>query len=167
MAATDLITDRTAEDVAEAKRLIDKYESGETLTESERAAYFAGLRGRYSYTDLNRVEAKAAEVASLLTAAGYPTSISVKTDWRRSDKLHHADIVRYLDNIATIRRILPEVMAPPAVPISRWLDYAAANDIERTLWAVESALDGITQYLRRCGTFVAGGSYAAQIIRRA
>ena len=167
MAATNLITDRTAEDVAEAKRLIEKFLSGKTLTESERAAYFAGLRGNYNYTDLNRVESKAAEVASLLTAAGYPTSISVKTNWRASDKLRRADIVRYLDNIAAIRRILPESVAPAAVPISRWIDYTAANDIERTLWAVEAALDGITQYLRRCGTFAAGGSYAAQIIRRA
>lgn len=162
----DLIYDRTQADVDEVARLTEGMKAS-TLTEEERKQYFSAMKGRYSYTDLNRVEAKTAEVAALLTAAGYPTNISVKTDWRRSDKLHHADIVRYLDNIATIRRILPEVMAPPAVPISRWLDYAAANDIERTLWAVETALDGITQYLRRCGTFASGGSYAAQIIRRA
>jgi hypothetical protein len=162
----DLIFDRTQADVDEVTRLTEGMKN-RTLTEAERKQYFSEMKGRYSYTDLNRVEAKAAEVASLLTASGYPTSISVKTNWRASDKLRRADIVRYLDNIATIRRILPEVMAPPAVPISRWLDYAAANDIERTLWAVESALDGITQYLRRCGTFAAGGSYAAQIIRRA
>ena len=162
-----MIYDRTQADVDAANRIISKLNAGEALTDEERTLYDAGLRGSYNYTDLNRVESKAAEVASLLTNAGYPTNISVKTDWRASDKLRRADIVRYLDNIATIRRILPEVMAPPAVPISRWLDYAAANDIERTLWAVETALDGITQYLRRCGTFAAGGSYAAQIIRRA
>ena len=162
-----MIYDRTQADVDDANRIIAKINNGEALTQDEQNRVDAGLKGRYNYTDLNRVESKAAEVAALLTAAGYPTSISVKTDWRASDKLRRADIARYLDNIATIRRILPEVMAPPAVPISRWLDYAAANDIERTLWAVEAALDGITQYLRRCGTFAAGGSYAAQIIRRA
>ena len=162
----DLIFDRTQADVDEVTRLTEGMKN-RTLTEAERKQYFSEMKGRYIYTDLNRVESKAAEVAALLTAAGYPTSISVKTNWRASDKLRRADIVRYLDNIATIRRILPEVMAPPAVPISRWLDYAAANDIERTLWAVEAALDGISQYLRRCGTFAAGGSYAAQIIRRA
>lgn len=163
----DLIFDRTRDDLAEAERIIGKLQARQTLTAAESAAYDAGLRGRYGYTDLNRVEAKTAEVAALLTARGYPTAVATRTNWTDADKMHRADIVRYLDNIATIRRILPEVMAPPAVPISRWLDYAAANDIERTLWAVEAALDGITQYLRRCGTFAAGGSYAAQIIRRA
>lgn len=162
----DLIFDRTQADVDEVARLTEGMKA-RTLTEEERKQYFSAMKGRYSYTDLNRVEAKTAEVAAMLTARGYPTAVVTRTNWTDDDKMHHADIVRYLDNIATIRRILPEVMAPPAVPISRWLDYTAANDIERTLWAVETALDGITQYLRRCGTFAAGGSYAAQIIRRA
>lgn len=163
----DLIYDRTAEDVSEATRIIAKLQSGTSLTESESAAYFDGLKGRYSYTDLNRVEAKTAAVAAALTAAGYPTTLTTRTNWTAADKLRRADIERYLGNIAAIRRILPESMAPAAVPISRWLDWSAANDIERTLHEVEAALDGITQYLRVCGTFAAGGSYAAQMIRRA
>ena len=163
----NMIFDRTRADIDTANQIISKINRGETLTAEERSLYDSGLKGRYNYTDLNRVEAKAAEVAALLTAAGYPTSISVKTNWRASDKMRHADIERYLGNIATLRRILPEVMAPAAVPMTRWLDYAAANDIERTLYVVEAALDGITQYLRRSGTFTAGGSYAAQMIRRA
>ena len=163
----DLIFDRTPADNAEADRIIGKLQQGQALTAEESAAYFAGLRGRYSYTDLNRVEAKAAEVAALLTASGYPTTLTVRTNWRASDKMRRADIERYLGNIATLRRILPEMMAPAAVTMTRWLDYAAANDIERTLYVVETAIDGITQYLRRSGTFTAGGSYAAQMIRRA
>lgn len=162
----DLIFDRTPADVAEAWRIIGKLQRKESLTESERAAYFAGLKGRYSYTDLNRVESKAAEVAALLTAKGYPTTIAVKTDWAPGDKMRLADVARYLGNIAEIRRILPEAMAPAAVTMARWLNYAAANDIERTLWTVEAAIDSISQYLRRSGTFAAGGSYAAQMIRR-
>ena len=163
----DLIFDRTPADIAEAGRIIGKLQNGNVLTESERVTYFSGLRGRYSYTDLNRVETKAAEVAALLTEKGYPTTIAVKTDWAPGDKMRRADVTRYLGNIAAIRRVLPEAMAPPAVPLTRWLDYAAANDIERTLWVVESAIDSIAAYLRRSGTFTAGGSYAAQMIRRA
>lgn len=162
-----MIYDRTRADVDTANQIIAKINRGETLTAAEKALYSAGLKGRYNYTDLNRVETKTAELVSLMQGCGYHIELAVKTNWKQSDTIRRADIERYLGNIATLRRILPEVMAPPAVPISRWLDYAAANDIERTLWAVESALDGITQYLRRCGTFAAGGSYAAQIIRRA
>lgn len=162
-----MIFDRTRADVENADRILAKLSGGEPLTAEEQAAYDAGLKGRYNYTDLNRVESKAAAVAALLTARGYPTAITTRTNWTAADKLRMADIERYLGNIAEIRRILPEVMAPAAVPVSRWLDWQAANDIERTLYAVEAALDGIMQYLRICGTFAAGGSYAAQMIRRA
>lgn len=163
----DLIYDRTAADSTEAKRIIGKLQRGETLTAAESAAYFAGLRGAYSYTDLNRVEAKAGEVAELLTENGYPTAITIKTNWTAADKFRREDAARYLGNIAEIRRVLPEAMAPAAVTLDRWLDLAAANDIERTLAVVESAIDGILQNLRRCGTFAAGGSYTTQMIRRA
>ncbi len=163
----DLIFDRTPADITEAERIIGKLQQGKALTAEESAAYFAGLRGRYNYTDLNRVESKVAAIAALLTERGYPTSVEVKTNWTASDKMRRADIVRYLGNITTIRRILPEAMLPAAVTLTRWLDYAAANDIERALWVVETSIDSISQYLRRSGTFTAGGSYQTQIIRRA
>lgn len=162
-----MIYDRTQADVDEATRIVAKVNDGKTLTEDEQKRYDEGLKGKYNYTDFNRVEAKTAEVAALLTENGYPTEIAVKTDWKSTDKLRPADITRYLGNIAAIRRILPETMAPAAVPLTRWIDYTAANDIERTLAVVESAIDGILQNLRRCGTFAAGGSYTTQMIRRA
>lgn len=162
----ELIFDRTQADADEVNRLTEGMRAG-TLSEEDTERYYSELKGRYSYTDLNRVESKAAEVAALLTAKGYPTTIAVKTDWAPGDKMRLSDVTRYLGNIAEIRRILPEAMAPAAVTMARWLDYAAANDIERTLWTVEAAIDSISQYLRRSGTFAAGGSYAAQMIRRA
>lgn len=161
-----LIFDRTQADADEVNRLTEGMRAG-TLSEEDTERYYSELKGRYIYTDLNRVEAKAAEVAALLTDKGYPTTIEVKTDWAPGDKMRRADVTRYLGNIAAIRRVLPEAMAPPAVPLTRWLDYAAANDIERTLWTVEAAIDSIAAYLRRSGTFTAGGSYQTQVIRRA
>lgn len=162
-----MIFDRTQADVDTANRIITKINNGEPLTTEEQSLYDAGLRGRYNYTDLNRVETKVKELEVLLTNNGYPVQVNTKTNWAGQDELRLADVTRYLGNIAEIRRILPEAMAPAAVTMARWLDYAAANDIERTLWTVEAAIDSISQYLRRSGTFAAGGSYAAQMIRRA
>ena len=162
----ELIFDRTQADVDENLRLTAGMKDG-TLTEPEKELYFSELKGRYSYTDLNRVESAVAEIAAKLTANGFPTDVSVKTDWEPEDKMRRADVIRYLNNIDAIRRRLPESVAPAAVPISRWLDYTAANDIERTIWMAESVIGSIALHLRRCGTFTAGGSYASQTIRRA
>lgn len=162
-----MIFDRTQADVDTANRIITKINNGEPLTTEEQSLYDAGLRGRYNYTDLNRVETKVKELEVLLTNNGYPVQVNTKTNWTGQDELRLSDVARYLGNIAEIRRILPEAMAPAAVTQARWLDYAAANDIERTLWTVEAAIDSISQYLRRSGTFAAGGSYAVQMIRRA
>jgi len=162
-----MIFDRTQADVDTANRIITKINNGEPLTTEEQSLYDTGLRGRYNYTDLNRVETKVKELEVLLTNNGYPVQVNTKTNWTGQDELRLADVTRYLGNIAEIRRILPEAMAPAAVTQARWLDYAAANDIERTLWTVEAAIDSISQYLRRSGTFAAGGSYAVQMIRRA
>ena len=52
MIIDDLITNRTQEDASYAAELAAK---GQNMTEEEWAAYLAGLRGAYNYTDLNRV----------------------------------------------------------------------------------------------------------------
>ncbi len=161
-----LIYDRTQADVDEVARLTAGMKAG-TLTDDETSRYFSELKGRYNYTDLNRVESMAADVAARLTERGFPTEVAVKTNWAQGDKIRRSDVERYLANIEAIRANLPAGLAPPAVPISRWLDYTAANDIERTLWEAECVLGSIMNYLRKCGTFRAGGSYASQTIRRA
>lgn len=164
----NMIFDRTRADSDIANQIVAKLNSGGKLTAEEQALYDAGLKGRYNYTDLNRVEAKTAELAERLRQNGYPMELATRTDWTESDKMRYEDIVRYLDNVRTIRECFGGMTnMPAAVPLTRWLDYTAANDIERTLWVVEAAIDSIAAYLRRSGTFTAGGNYAAQMIRRA
>lgn len=164
----NMIFDRTQVDVDAANQIIAKLNLGKKLTAEEQALYDAGLRGRYNYTDVNRVEAKTAELSELLRRNGYPVQLETRTDWTGSDEMRYDDIKRYLDNVRAIRECFGGMSnMPPAVPLTRWLDYAAANDIERTLWTVEAAIDSIAAYLRRSGTFTAGGSYQTQVIRRA
>lgn len=75
---TNLVCDRTSEDVAEVQRLLAKFdpETGDGLTAAEQAKWDAGLKGAYNFTDLNRVEAAVKTLAAALTSAGYPVEIS-------------------------------------------------------------------------------------------
>ena len=72
-----LIFDRTQADADRAAYLIGKIQRGETLTESEQAEYFAGLKGCYNLSDMNRVEAKVRELAETLRSYGYSVDYTV------------------------------------------------------------------------------------------
>lgn len=75
---TNLIYDRTPEDVAEVRRLLAKLdpETGDGLTAAEQAKWDAGLKGAYNFTDLNRVESAVKLLAAALTSAGYPVEVT-------------------------------------------------------------------------------------------
>lgn len=75
---TNLIYDRTLEDVAEVRRLLAKLdpETGDGLTAAEQAKWDAGLKGAYNFTDLNRVESAVKLLAAALTSAGYPVAVT-------------------------------------------------------------------------------------------
>lgn len=75
---TNLIYDRTSEDVAEVRRLLAKLdpETGDGLTAAEQAKWDAGLKGAYNFADLNRVEAAVKTLAAALTSAGYPVEVA-------------------------------------------------------------------------------------------
>lgn len=75
---TNLIYDRTPEDVAEVRRLLAKLdpETGDGLTAAEQAKWDAGLKGAYNFTDLNRVESAVKTLAAALTSAGYPVEVT-------------------------------------------------------------------------------------------
>lgn len=161
-----MIYDRTQADVDEAMRLLAKMQAGEALTDEESAAYYAGLRGHYNLSDLNRVEAAVAKLAELLRGYGYAVSVEVKTDWAVGDVMRYDDIVRYLANVAAIRNAFPaSADTPDAVTIDRWINFAAANDIERLLYEVEQTVNGAAGIFRRCGTFSAG-QYRKRYVRK-
>lgn len=72
-----MIFDRTQADADRAAYLIGKIQRGETLTEAEQAEYFAGLKGCYNLSDMNRVEAKVRELAETLRSYGYSVDYTV------------------------------------------------------------------------------------------
>ena len=83
----------------------------------------------YNYTDLNRVETKAEELAGLLTEAGYPVVSEFKKDWTVYDFPTDAQ---------------------------RRLDYEGANEIEKVLVTIEEMINDMKAAYRRCNTFKCG-----------
>lgn len=165
---SELITDRTAEETTAAAEIRMKYQKAGNWSGITGAEKNALGRTAYTYTDINRVESAVSALADALTRRGYPIQLTVKTDWKPGDMFTYSDAKRYLANVAAIRSTYPNTAAmPEAVTIDRWIDYIAANDIERILWETERAIEGADSIVRRCGTFRAGGSYTSQIIRRA
>lgn len=110
----------------------------------------------YNYTDLNRVEAKTAEIADLLTAQGYFTSITVKTNWGKGDYPTAEQMERYLGNV---QKCVDNFCAVPGVTLPesmKKLLYTDANNIEKTLAGIERLIDYMLSVMRNCGTFYSG-----------
>lgn len=154
-----LITDRTAADVAEAKRLRDKLLAGEALTDEESARYFAGLRGAYNASDMNRVGAVVRYVASRLNAEGYGAYVSTKTDRQMEDIERQSDWNKYLDEVRHLRRKLTLMRTSPQITdgmYSGLKSYAEANAIEQILVDLDWMLTNIIRNYIYAGEVFAG-----------
>lgn len=154
-----LITDRTAADVAEAKRLRDKLLAGEALTDEETARYFAGLRGAYNASDMNRVGAAVRYVAGRLNAEGYGAYVSPKTDWQMEDIVRQSDWNKYLDEVRHLRRKLTLMRTSPQIAdgmYSGLKSYAEANAIEQILVDLDIAITCIIRNYIFSGEVFAG-----------
>ena len=125
-----LITNRTHADCERARYLLDKVHRGEELTPAENAEYFSGLRGSYTMPiDWNRVES-AVSILSKQMGLGLVT----KTDWTYQDIATASEIKRYLGNIRRLYDAMDDkedLEEPPT--IDEWIDYRAANRIEKIL----------------------------------
>ena len=110
----------------------------------------------YNYSDLNRVEAKTAEVAELLTAQGYVTTVVVKTDWSMTDFPIQTEMNRYLENV---KKCVNNFCQMPGITLPDTmdrLDYIGANNIEKTLVGIEKLLEYMLAVMRYSGTFYSG-----------
>ena len=137
----NLVFDRTALDVAQLQAVTAKLVAG-TATAAERAAFLAGMKGAYNYTDLNRVGAAVEYLTTLLYSLGYNVATAPVTDWQESDIPTPAQMAQYLDNIAALRNRLLYV-APDAPASIEGLTYQEANDIEEILYTLEDVLEAM------------------------
>lgn len=129
-----LITDRTAEDVANKT-----------------------AKGFYNASDLNRVGAAVQYVAERFAAQGYAVTVSPKTDWLASDIPTASELETYRQNIATLRALIAVMKSTPETPETmRFLDYIKANDIERILLDLDTLLTNAALAWYQSGEIYAG-----------
>ena len=140
-----MIIDRTEQDVARWRELHDK--GWAAMTAAEQTEWMGEMKGRYSYTDMNRVERAVAALSARFVEGGYLTSpLSTKTNWNAWSVPTRADMQRYLGNVATLRGLVPVYPGTPAVPtINQRLNYERANDIEKILVDLDDILTKIPQ----------------------
>lgn len=173
---TNLIYDRTPEDVAEVRRLLAKLdpETGDGLTAAEQAKWDAGLKGAYNFTDLNRVEQAVKTLTAALTSAGYPVEVtpvlkgskSEDREWQEGDIVRRPQWAAYLDNVQRLRDAYYTLAETGELPApGDKLKYTGANTVEKVLADIDLLLDGMKSIYRRAGTFTAGGNYVRQMIR--
>ena len=151
----NLVYDRTADDVAEALRLMEKAFAG-TLTDEEKTVWLAGMKGTYGAIDMNRAAAAVSTLSGLLNAAGYKNEISAQNFVEGEDSTDEKYSV-YLSNVQTLRDAIAIRVSTPAVPAAdAKLDYVGANNIEKILADLDELLSWMKYSQKYCGTFAAG-----------
>lgn len=129
-----LITDRTAEDVANKT-----------------------AKGFYNASDLNRVGAAVRYVAERFAAQGYAVTVHPKTDRTENDIPTVSELETYRQNIATLRALLAVMPTTPEAPDSMaGLTYTEANNIERILLDLDTLLTNAALAWYQSGELFAG-----------
>lgn len=149
-----LITDRTSADAEYAKSYQGK--KWEDLSTEQKTEYLLGLRGAYSYIDLNRVENAVKYLSDLLNLYGYSNTVNTKTDWDANDILKVSEIQRYLDNIAELRNKYYSNIENELPTASTWLTIEGANEIERLLADIDQILRNMQNVFVHSGVANAG-----------
>lgn len=151
----NLVYDRTADDVAEALRLMEKAFAG-TLTDQEKTVWLAGMKGTYGAIDMNRVAAAVSTLSGLLTAAGYKNEVSAQNFVEGEDSTDEKYSV-YLANVQTLRDAIAVRASTPELPAAdAKLDFIGANNIEKILADLDELIGWMKYSQKYCGTFAAG-----------
>ena len=159
----NLITDRTSWDVERWRVLRDK--GWDRMSETERKEWLGEIvttpsaaKGMYTHNDLNRVESAVAVLSARLKELGYiPTALTVKNDWKYTDKLKREDMERYYSNIATIRKNCTFYDSTPEAPnINQKLNHERANNIERILVDIDEITTKIPKSWYYVGDIISG-----------
>lgn len=166
------IYDRTAADVAEAKRLRTKIISSgyDSLTAAEKAAYEAGLKGAENYTDFNRQKNNIAYIAGSVAAdLGYYPEQTTMDDILASDiESAEGKEIAWLESINTIESNLANIANSGASLPSGWQDsktwvfggsnpdYSDFNRWESNAKLIYEMAERMKIRFRPAGTFASG-----------
>lgn len=112
----------------------------ELITDRTNADVLLGNeKGKYAYTDLNRVESAVEEIQEQYKNAGnLPLNLTTKTDWKLPEVFNVNDwptassMSRYLENIKKLAIALNVSTANLPTSMNK-LTYSGANEIEKVL----------------------------------
>lgn len=151
-----MITDRTKQDVARWKELHDK--GWLAMTDAERKEWSGEMKGRYAATDMNRVENAVGVLSAQMVELGYlDAPLTVRTNWNMWSVPTRQDMVRYLENVATLRGLMPLYADTPEAPtINQKFNYERANDLEQILLDVDRMITSIPQSWFYAGEIMSG-----------
>lgn len=148
-----MIFDRTISDVKQAESIRkNKVQKGLTLSEQEKEIL---KRGTLSFSTLNRIEYKQAELSSIMRGMGYYVVINNK-EWSRNSIFTDADLIRIVENNKALRNAFYTYADTPLNAVARY-HYEEFNSLEKILYDLENMIDYTQNHYRRCGTFECGG----------
>lgn len=149
-----LVFDRTQKDVENAVKIIkEKVKNFQELTGEEIQIL---EKGTLTINTLNRIEAKQAELKTKFNEMGYwNTNIINKTDWGYGDIFDEENFRRILNNLDILKNAFFVYSTTPKTPEAVY-QYKGINDIEKTLFDLETMIQDVKNNYRECGVFECG-----------
>lgn len=148
----NLVTDRTQEDAALAKRL--NAAGWSSLNDLEKEMWEAGLKGSYTANDMNRVGQAVKIIAEELNKFGYSVSVSPVLTWTDKSRPTEEQFAAYLEDVQKLRDVLPLLSTTPQVPDNMDdLSIRKANDIEKILFDINTIIERVISSFKRSGQF--------------
>lgn len=133
-----LITDRTQADASYAEKLYKKLWSD--FTEQEKADFEAGLKGSYKASDLNRVGAALITIRDRLRTHDIDVPAEVREDYVMNEIPDKAVMDAYIASANAVHDAVVNTAPRPPAGIDD-LDWEGANNIEKTILAVDDVLE--------------------------
>lgn len=150
-----MITDRTMNDVIEAKKIrssiIQNYWIG-TLTPEQWDTVEKGL---ITLNALNRIESKQNELKNILYSMGYASSGVTNKTWSHGMYFTESDLNRFCENTAKLRNAFYVLPNTPENPEARFY-FEEFNKMEKILVDIETMIPDVISHYRECDTFWCG-----------
>ena len=111
-------------------------------------------KGKYEYTDLNRIEEWCEYLAEILNSYSYNVNITVKTNWTRLDMPTVSEMERIRQNVLNIKNAYYSFTQVPSN--LNFMTIYKANDIEKILNEIEILINNMVSQFYYSGEIFAG-----------
>lgn len=151
-----LVTDRTQADASYAESLYKK--TWANFTEQEKTDFAAGLKGSYKASDLNRVGTALITIRDRLRTHDIDVPAEAREDYVLNEIPDKAVMDAYIESANDVHDAVVNTAPRPPAGIDD-LDWEGANNIEKTILAVDDVLES-----REVGWIYAGSDiYAGEV----